>query len=1106
MSRRGDDEEFHPHPGDPWHPGWSSEASGEAEDAATPVGPEETPGRSSRRRRFGRGARRGGSGSEGVAEPGGGGETVPLPSDEAEPAGWWAAGLEAEEGQREEPLDPEAALRTVEWVDEPDAEEEAAPAAPVFPWWEAAAPAAAPPASLVSADLSAGPSTAAPPGEGGEEPGEGGEEPKAAPAAAALIPLDLLSATAAPPPLPAVPGESAMGPPLPPVQTGEGGEAPEELPEEDAGPGLSTAVADLEQAASALLAELGEAPEVEVIEPGEAGPVQEDLPTLPWVPALADVEPTGEPGEWGRPGSEEATGAREGGVASESWPEETASDDGAPAGPDASGLVLAAWEPPAPATPTGPVPGSPDSALPEAGEDLEAAGAEVGAEVEPEVGAEVGAEVEAEVEAEVDEWLAFVEGAPAPASPAAGSALPPAAEPAATPAAPAAEPAATAAAPEAEAVPTASPMKPRRRGWLGRRREVEPAQAGVADEEEAARPPPWLPPAVEELLPQPGPDAGADDAIATEAAWDAWQAGGSEGATGVAEGFPVPAGAGEAAPGEEEDGGQWGEAEWSGEAEPPAAGWYAEIDEDEVAVPPVTLPEEDWEEEWAEEPGWPGVPDGEPSGSAAAARPPELPPAMPAWGEEGGAAKVSGEGDRAEGQQEDEEGDEDDWEEEGFRQAGWVPFPEPGEPLAELRDETEEAAGAGSGGLGAGELEAAGWEAFPEPGMPPPRPSAGRAPEDPPRYGPVLPVADAAAPGEGAGVTGRTREMPPPVFDFERPPSGPGPISEETLAGAVTMEHRGLAEEVAAADTGETELQALAAPMLGLESGVVGFEDVAHLGADEEVAARPRSDLPVRVATGMVLAALLLGSLWVGGEFFAGFVGLLAVLGLGEFYGALRRSGYQPLALFGFPGGVGLLVGMWFYGPVAIPTAVVAVTVLSFFYYAFAPRRRDALTNGGLTILGMLWVTGTAGFAFLIAASPQFRVLVLAVAFTVIAADVGAFFAGRAWGARPMAPVLSPKKTWEGLAGGVILGIGAAVAAGYLFDEVGVRAGAILGLVVAVMAPLGDLAESMVKRSLGIKDMGSILPGHGGILDRIDAFLFVLPAAWVLFETMGLLR
>jgi len=348
--------------------------------------------------------------------------------------------------------------------------------------------------------------------------------------------------------------------------------------------------------------------------------------------------------------------------------------------------------------------------------------------------------------------------------------------------------------------------------------------------------------------------------------------------------------------------------------------------------------------------------------------------------------------------------------------------------------------------------------------------------------------------------------MPAPVFDFEGSPRLQQPISEEILAGAVTMEHRGLAEETAAADTAETELQALSAPMPGLESGVVGFEDVAHLGSDEEMTAPVRSDLPIRVATGMVLAMMLLGALWVGGEFFAGFVGLMAILGLGEFYGSLRRCGYQPLALFGFLGAAGILTGTWFFGLVSIPIATVSVVILSFFYYAFAPHRRDALTNGGLALLGMLWVTGTAAFAFPIAASPEFRVLILATAATVIATDVGAFFAGRSWGRRLMAPVLSPHKTWEGLAGGVVLGIGAAVGAGYLFDEIGIRAGAALGLIVAIMAPLGDLAESMVKRSLGVKDMGSILPGHGGILDRIDAFLFVLPAAWVLFETMGLLR
>jgi phosphatidate cytidylyltransferase len=104
-----------------------------------------------------------------------------------------------------------------------------------------------------------------------------------------------------------------------------------------------------------------------------------------------------------------------------------------------------------------------------------------------------------------------------------------------------------------------------------------------------------------------------------------------------------------------------------------------------------------------------------------------------------------------------------------------------------------------------------------------------------------------------------------------------------------------------------------------------------------------------------------------------------------------------------------------------------------------------------------------------------------------------------------LAPVLSPNKSVEGLAGGVVLAIGAAIGIGYLMDPFDIQAGAALGLVVAAVAPLGDLAESALKRSLGVKDMGTILPGHGGILDRIDAFLFVIPPAWVLYEMLGYL-
>ncbi len=329
----------------------------------------------------------------------------------------------------------------------------------------------------------------------------------------------------------------------------------------------------------------------------------------------------------------------------------------------------------------------------------------------------------------------------------------------------------------------------------------------------------------------------------------------------------------------------------------------------------------------------------------------------------------------------------------------------------------------------------------------------------------------------------------------------------EIYSGAGTIEHRDLAEMVSQAETEDTELQALTAHMAGVESGVVGFEDVEDLGTDEEYVAPAASDLGLRVLTGIVLLALLVGALWVGGEVLAGFIALIMMVGLFEFYTTLRRQGYRPLALFGYLGAIGVFAVAWFHGPVGIAGGLLATTIVVYFVYALAPERRDALTNGGLTVLGVAWIAGAAAFAFPIVDSPDFRQLVVALVIGTVAMDVGAYFVGRSFGSRPLAPVLSPNKTVEGLAGGVILTIGAAVAITYLpyFPAFDIRAGAALGLVVAAVAPLGDLAESMIKRSLAVKDMGTILPGHGGVLDRVDAFLFVLPAAWVLYETLGLL-
>jgi len=156
-------------------------------------------------------------------------------------------------------------------------------------------------------------------------------------------------------------------------------------------------------------------------------------------------------------------------------------------------------------------------------------------------------------------------------------------------------------------------------------------------------------------------------------------------------------------------------------------------------------------------------------------------------------------------------------------------------------------------------------------------------------------------------------------------------------------------------------------------------------------------------------------------------------------------------------------------------------------------------------VLGAAWVAGTVAFAFPILRQAEFRILVMAVVGATVAMDVGAYAFGRTWGKRALAPVVSPNKSVEGLVGGILMAMGAAVAFGAFAEPFEISTGIALGVVVSVMAPLGDLAESMVKRSLGVKDMGTILPGHGGVLDRIDGFLFVLPAAWVLYQVVGFL-
>ena len=376
-------------------------------------------------------------------------------------------------------------------------------------------------------------------------------------------------------------------------------------------------------------------------------------------------------------------------------------------------------------------------------------------------------------------------------------------------------------------------------------------------------------------------------------------------------------------------------------------------------------------------------------------------------------------------------------------------------------------------------------------------------------------VAAEAVPGagetghEGEADLGVTEDAPGQTAadDDEFPPSDVPDFSvftDEEYMKATTEEYAGLAEDVARAAAEGAEQIAVSAEIPGLESGVVGLDDVVAAAGEDAalIPARVASDLPLRVLTGLGLLVVFFGSLTR-----PLFIGLLvvAVLGLaaGELYLVLQRAGHHPLTLFGLAGTAGALVGTWVWGPIAIPVSLTGTLIATFVFYGVAAERSAPLHNAALTVMGAAWIGGLGAFAMDMVRADRYRWMVAAVVITTAVMDVAQYFVGRRLGRRPLAPTVSPKKTIEGLAGGVIVAIGVGLIIG-LFEPFDLTRGLLIGVIVAVVAPLGDLAVSVIKRGIGVKDMGAILPGHGGVLDRVDAMIFVIPAVWVAFAWMGL--
>jgi phosphatidate cytidylyltransferase len=255
------------------------------------------------------------------------------------------------------------------------------------------------------------------------------------------------------------------------------------------------------------------------------------------------------------------------------------------------------------------------------------------------------------------------------------------------------------------------------------------------------------------------------------------------------------------------------------------------------------------------------------------------------------------------------------------------------------------------------------------------------------------------------------------------------------------------------------------------------------------------------VGAGLLLGAILIGTLLVGPTAFFGMIFAAVIIAQAELYAVLRKAGYAPVTVVGLACGATLMIATYARGAPGLALGVVLPVplLLAWGMTVSSERMARALSS---TYFGIVYGPLLVGFGLLLLRGRDGLVLVPTVIGMAAVNDSGGYLVGRKLGRHPMAPKTSPKKSWEGFIAGTIVTIGLSVAVLPFVHPFDALLALKLAAVVCVAAPIGDLAESLVKRDLGVKDMGSIIPGHGGFFDRIDGIIFSIPAAYFVLRVL----